>query len=142
MQNRAANPTCTGRVGTSTPGKAGSVSEETKPRVADASTFAPTSLGASSKRSVAAPTTARPANSGVNQFYRYGSAGHQSSPCTTPSAVPSIPTSNPVLVRRPPPLPSRKYRPTRPPRNKAGVVNSSAGTTGPITNPGESGASN
>jgi hypothetical protein len=66
MQNGAAKATCTGCVGTGTPGKAGSVSKETNPSAPEASTTAPKSREASST-TVPEPTAARLANSRGHQ---------------------------------------------------------------------------
>src|SRR5215213_3369287 len=127
-QNRAANATCTGYVGTRTPEKAGSVSNETHPRAPQANTRTPRSRDTSSK-TISRPAAVKAKNSRTHQ-----SGSHQSSPSSRPSTVPTSPSGKATLRRGPPSLPVQEYKPARPPRNKPGVIIPKTGTTTPRTN--------
>jgi len=65
-QNAAAKATWTERMGTKTPGKAGSVSKETQPRAPEIDTMAPRSRGPPPK-DAARPINIKPANSSTHQ---------------------------------------------------------------------------
>jgi hypothetical protein len=64
-QNKAANKTCAVRIGTKTPEKAESVSEDPNPSSPDVSTKAP-KRRSSSFRNVTIPINVRPANNRAN----------------------------------------------------------------------------
>jgi hypothetical protein len=93
-QNTAANATWTGRIGTRTPEKAGSVSKETQPRAPEISTKAPRALNPSF-RDAARPINVKPANSPLYSLppgkefvpippHRRCQAGLQGSPTAIP----------------------------------------------------------
>ena len=110
-QNKAAKATCTGRIGTSTPMKLGSVSNETHPSTPEVSTKAPSGRS-SSLRSAATPINVRPPkNRTHHQFPTLANAkkvrlANAQKVCLKPTAsktawmVPSIvprqPTKNPA----------------------------------------------
>jgi hypothetical protein len=133
-QNAAAKATWTERIGTKTPGKAGSVSKETQPRAPEIDTMAPRSRGPPPK-DAARPINIKPANSSTHQSV-VAIPLNPNAPAI-PSTAPKQPNTNPttpgelakfVCVAGG----SRVRRPSSPPRNKAGMATLSTDTRAPV----------
>src|SRR5215217_3195587 len=114
-QNKAANATCAARIGSTTPGKAGSVNSDSQPSVPEVSTKAPRSRSGPSI-SVTTPTTVKLANSSTHQPLPSrirqpptccAGVGCPTNPSTmpnmVPSKLPSKPSNKPILNRWLPP---------------------------------------
>src|SRR5919112_3326509 len=97
--NKAANATWTGRIDTSTPGKAGSVSNETQPSTPDASTKAPI-MRSASFRSEDNPINVKPPNNSAHHQLPIDDSHKRFCPepsaAMMPSMVPRQPKRKPV----------------------------------------------
>src|SRR5215208_4337763 len=93
-QNAAAKATWTGRMGTTTPEKAGSVSKETQPRAPEIDTTAPKSRSPPLK-DAARPINVKPANNSTHQ--NNGAVPSNPNAPAIPSTAPKQPNTNPAI---------------------------------------------